>query len=670
MRITANMSARKAPAHTKPARTKHSTQGLTALLVAVILACLAINCGKEAPQINLVLIGVDTLRPDHLGCYGYDRATSPNIDRLAEGGVLFENVMSPCPWTLPSFATIFTSLYPSQHGAMGSRTAMREGFPTLASLLMEYGYATGAIINAPYLKGKFKMDRGFDFYYMTPPEGRDADGTTEDALRWIDDNSAGPFFMFAHYFDPHIPYAPPAPYDSIFDPDYTGKVRKPYNPKWLPRARLHGLKMVTNLKQADMDHIEALYDGEVAFTDAAIGDLIDGLEARGLTNNTLIVLLSDHGEEFFEHGGFEHGHSLFNELLRASFILSLPGRISEGRRLPGQVRLVDVMPTLLDLLGIECESHLEGRSLAGMLGSAGGNRERGGSGPGGEARTAGEARCLFPHDFAYAEALLYGGEQKSLTAYPWKLIYGMQEEETSLFNLEDDPGEQQNLAGGPDESLEEETPGEDVPPANHPSEKARTEASPAEDPRTLEARTALEQELFRTLFDVSDTWYVEMGGGGDIHRFDVNIRTDVIRGSGHIKISRLIDGVRILPIDTAGMANIGPTGIDIQNILTDKPLMIAFQPASLKSPVQFDLYIDGEPASSRTFIGRSMERPVTMPFLESMENLEAPAVGRPLREADGPYFHVWVKPTPYREDAAIDLDEETTRELKSVGYLQ
>jgi len=345
------------------------TSNMPVKIMAIVLACLAVTCSEEAPQINLVLIGVDTLRPDHLGCYGYGRSTSPNIDRLAEGGVLFENVISPCPWTLPSFATIFTSLYPSQHGAMGSRTAMRGGFPTLASLLMENGYATGAIINAPYLKGKFHMDRGFDFYYMTPPEGRDAGGTTEDALRWIDDNSTGPFFMFAHYFDPHIPYAPPAPYDSIFDAGYTGKVRKPYNPKWLPRARLHGLELVTNLKQADKDHIEALYDGEVAFTDASIGALIDGLEARGLTQNTLIVFLSDHGEEFFEHGGFEHGHSLFGELLRAPFILSMPGRVPEGRRVPEQVRLVDVLPTLLDLLGMESEDHFEGRSLAGRLGN-------------------------------------------------------------------------------------------------------------------------------------------------------------------------------------------------------------------------------------------------------------------------------------------------------------
>jgi arylsulfatase A-like enzyme len=604
---------------------------LRTILLACLLACLTITCGKEAPHMNLVLIGVDTLRPDHLGCYGYERNTSPNIDRLAEGGALFENVMSPCPWTLPSFATIFTSLYPAQHGATGARTAMRGGFPTLASLLRESGYATGAIINAPYLKGNFRMDRGFDFYYMTPPEGRVADGTTEDALEWIDGNSAGPFFMFVHYFDPHLPYSPPAPYDSLFDPGYSGRIRTPYNPKWLPRARLHGLKQVVDLKQKDKNHIEALYDGELAFTDEAIGTLLDGIDARSLTGNTLIVFLSDHGEEFFEHGGFEHGHTLFDELLRAPLVLSLPGRIPKGHRIPQQVRLVDVLPTLLDLLGIDPPAHFEGRSLASLI------RDTAGAG----SSEGGGARCLLPHDLAYAEALLYGGEQKSLTAYPWKLIYEIQGGETSLYNLEEDPGERENLAGG------------------------------AEKPQVNEPRSELEQELFKMLFEVSDTWYVEMGGAGDSHRFDVNIRTDVIRGSGHIRLSRLIDrGGEILPIDAVGMANIGPSRIDIQNIVTNKPLIIAFQPATMHAPVKFDFYIDGEPASSRTFIGRSMERPVTMPFLESAETPEAAAHGRPLREPDGPYFHVWVDPTPYREDAGIDLDDETTEQLKSVGYLQ
>ncbi|MGD8628434.1 MAG: sulfatase [bacterium] len=668
MRITADMAARKQGAgshRTRPAHGARSAHGELAIalarLAAVILVCLGINCGNETPTTNLVLIGVDTLRPDHLGCYGYGPSTSPNIDRLAENGVLFENVVSPCPWTLPSFASIFTSLYPSQHGASGPRSALRKGFPTLASILLENGYATGAIINAPYLKGKFHMDRGFDFYYMTPPEGRDADGTTEDALRWIDDNSTGTFFMFAHYFDTHIPYAPPAPYDSLFDPGYAGKVRKPFNPKWLPRARLHGLERITKLNQADRDHIEALYDGEVAYTDAAIGDLIDGLEARGLTDNTLIVFLSDHGEEFFEHGGFEHGHSLFGELLRVPLILSLPGRIPEGRRVAEQVRLVDVLPTLLDLLGFEPEDHFEGRSLAGLLGSEGRMNERGGNGPAREgARPGGGSRPLLPHDFAYSEALLYGGEQKSLTTYPWKLIYDMQEQQASFFNLEDDPGEQVSLADGP----------KDIAPEDSADEESRTREIRAGNIKAKQAQARLEQELYQTIFDISDTWFVEMGGGGGAHRFDLNVRTDVIPGSGRIRISRLIEDGRIVPIDTAGLANIGPSRIDLQNIVTNEPITVAFQPASLKAPVQFDLYIDGEAASSRTFIGRSMQRPVTMPFLESMENLEAPAIGRPLREPDGPYFHVWVKPTLYREDSGIELDEETTQELKAVGYLQ
>jgi hypothetical protein len=206
-----------------------------------------------------VIIGVDTLRPDHLGCYGYDRKASPNIDDLAGQGVLFEHVVAPSPWTLPSFATVFTSLHPTQHGADGQRSAVRDNVPTLASILKANGYATGAIINAPFLKGHYKVNRGFDFYYMTPPEGRAADGTTRDALEWIDENMGGPFFMFAHYFDPHIPYGPPPPYDTLFDPDYAGRIKSPYNPPGLPRFRNSGFTDMESLSEADWNHIRSLY---------------------------------------------------------------------------------------------------------------------------------------------------------------------------------------------------------------------------------------------------------------------------------------------------------------------------------------------------------------------------------------------------------------------------
>lgn len=144
----------------------------------LLLLVALFSCGTEDEPLNVIVVGIDTLRPDHLRCYGYERETSPNIDEFARGGVLFENTVSQAPWTAPSFATIFTSLYPSQHGSMEIQSKVKESVPTLATMLKEQGYATGAIINAAALKPEFGLSRGFDYYYTTPSEGRIGDGTT------------------------------------------------------------------------------------------------------------------------------------------------------------------------------------------------------------------------------------------------------------------------------------------------------------------------------------------------------------------------------------------------------------------------------------------------------------------------------------------------------------
>jgi arylsulfatase A-like enzyme len=596
--------------------------GQPARLAAIAAMCLALTCGNEQARLNLVLIGVDTLRHDHLGCYGYDRDTSPNIDELADKGVLFENVVSPCPWTLPSFASVFTSLYPTQHGATGTHTPMRTTFPTLASLLKDNGYATGAIINAPYLKQKFKLDRGFDFYDMPPREGRAADGTTEDALTWIDENRDLPFFIFIHYFDPHIPYSPPAPYDTLFDPDYSGTMKMDNLPKGLPRLRMRGFKEMEAATDADWNHIRSLYDGEIAFADEEIGNLLKGLDGRGLTENTLIVFLSDHGEEFFEHGGFEHGHSLFDELLKVPLIFSLPGGLPEHVRISRQVRLLDVEPTILELLDITTETSLEGVSLVQLLG-------------GGRSLQAGKD-CLLPSEIGYSEALLYGSQKKSLTAHPWKLIYDTKGGEMSVFNLEEDPGEHQDLSSEAGESLD-----------------------------------LLQQTLFKTLFAISDTWYVEMGGGKEPHRFDLNISCEVIRGSGHYKLHKWIDkDGNILPADAFGTANIGPTRIEIQNLRIREPVTLAFKPPRERVPIRFDLHIDGKPAAERTFIGDLLTQPVMMPFVEPGSENDPSADARPGAPPDAPYFLVWLSETEYRGEINIRLDEETKQELRALGYIQ
>jgi arylsulfatase A-like enzyme len=603
-----------------------SRPGLAIGLRLCMLACLCLllACGEGKPRLNLVLIGVDTLRPDHLGCYGYERNTSPYIDEFASNGVLFENVVAPSPWTLPSFATVFTSLYPTQHGAHGSRSVLRADVTTLASLLQANGYATGAVVNAPYLKGHHGVDRGFDFYYMTPPEGRYADGTTRDVLAWIDKNRDRPFFMFAHYFDPHYPYDPPAPYDTVFCPGNMGPTTSPYNLTGLSRLRVSDFEQLASLSDADWDHIRSLYDGEIAFTDKAIGDLLEGLDKRGLTGNTLIVFLSDHGEEFFEHHGYEHGHSQYDELIKVPLVFSLPGVLPGGLRISRQVRLLDVEPTILDILDISPWTEPEGESIMPLM-----------TGSGEVLRTE---KSLLPPEIAFSEAILYGDERKSLRAYPWKIIYDVKQDETACFNLADDPGELVDLSG-----------------------------------QAIDSFSLLEQALYRTLLNISDTWFLELAGGDEPHVFDIHVTSEAVRGAGHFRFHKVIDSDgNILSTAAVGTASVEPSVIQIRDLEVTEPMVLAFQLMQAKAPVEFDLRIDGKPAVTNTFVGETLSQPVTMPFTAQAPPPESDAttLNEPASRPDGPYYLLWLYRSQYQGESSITLDEETRRELRAVGYVQ
>jgi arylsulfatase A-like enzyme len=603
---------------------------LRCLLLGITVAVAVLGCAVEDGQLNVILIGLDTVRPDHLGAYGYERGTSPRIDQLAAEGVLFENAVSQAPWTHPSFATVFTSLYPTQHGATTVGTRMSEGFPTLAGILGEYGYATGAVINAPSLSPKFGVNRGFDHYDILEPwSERPADVVTRSALEWIDLQHDQPFFLFVHYFDPHMPYAPAAPYDTLFDPDYGGTLGASFNIVGTAGLREEWVGQYDSWPDPDKDHIVALYDGEIAFADRAIGELIDGVAKRGLRDRTLVVFLSDHGEEFFDHGGLDHGHSLFDELIHVPLVVSLPGRISPTTRISQYVRLVDVMPTILDLLGLEQPPHLEGVSLKPLLIRTG-TPHRGGE-------------RLLPPGICYAEALRHRITTKSLTAYPWKLIYDVSTQERLLFDLEADPGEQENLmaAGG--------------------------WLAPAAETALADLDSVLTEALFR----VSDTWFVEMAGGKSPHVFGFDIRIPKSRPPGHFRMQRLVGAGRdIRDIGAFEDSEITPVRITLSNLPVTDPVTLAIKTDIGEVALKFDLTIDGRPAVRRTFVGRELLRPVTMPFVEQValdnEDLSAEPEGRP----EPPYFLIWQYRSPYQGDSSIELDEEMRRELRALGYIQ
>jgi arylsulfatase A-like enzyme len=596
----------------------------------LLLAFLVVSCGVEDRRLNLVIIGVDTLRRDHLGCYGYERETSPNIDRLAERSVLFEDVVSQSPWTLPSFCTMLTSLYPTQHGAGDLHshgagaygTRMNASFPPLAMMLLKKGYSTGAVVNAPALAPELGVDRGFEFYSTTPRWNRRlADVTTEDALKWIDENTGGPFFLFVHYFDPHLDYEPPAPYDTIFDPDYTGSIGNAF-------SREDYYKMKDMLSREDdpqakaaWNHIRALYDGEICFTDKAIGKLLDGLDDRGLSKNTLIVLLSDHGEEFFEHGGFEHGHTLYNELIKVPLMFSLPGKLPQNMRIGQQVRILDVVPTVLEVLGIRPWTHLEGASLMPLIT--------------GNGEVASGGASLLPPQFGFSESMLYGTEKKSVTTYPWKLIYDTVTGERMLFNLADDPGEMHNMV---DEDL--------------------TTAG------------LLNTVMIKTLLSMTETWYVEIAGGKDHHTFDVAVAVPDRPINGNFTMHAFLDrdGALVddsrLPVTEASENVIRLEGLDLGGLLT-----LAFKAFPKMVPVRFDFLVDGRPAGDITYLGEDLAKAEEMPFEEKGGRF-GESEGIPATRPQPPYILLWRTGTKFEEGTQVELGEDTKRQLKALGYIQ
>jgi arylsulfatase A-like enzyme len=585
-----------------------------------LLAALA--CAGRDPQPNVIIIGVDSLRPDHLGCYGYGRGTSPAIDGLARSGTLAEQAISQAAWTTASFGTILTSLYPSQHGADGLSRRMRTSFPTLASLLKAEGYSTGAVVNAPLLSPSFGLDRGFDSYDAGPERGRTADETTADALRWLDTVRASRFLLFVHYFEPHVPYAPPAPFDTLFDAGYHGALADSVD---LGIASADGENLFEHLERlspADWAHIQALYDGEVATVDRAIGALLEGLRARRLDGRTLIVLLADHGEEFCEHGGFEHGHSLHGEVVRVPLIFALPGRIGAGRRLARQVRLLDVTPTVLDLAGVPIPEQLEGASLAPLITGDG------------EPRSLGED--LLPPEAAYSESLIRGSQRMSLTVEGWKVIYGLATDRSELYNLAKDPGEVRDIAD-----------------------------------REPEKRRALEEMLARTFFRLSDTWYIEMAGGPSSHTFSVSVTPERGRILGGIAIHRFFgaDGRMTEAGPVAGRSRDGQA-LEIAGLEVASPLKLAFKVDPQDFPVTFDLRLDGSPATANTYLGQGLARPDEMPITQRPKRAGKRSLGEPAGRPTPPYLLVWRWESPYKGETAAALDEATKSRLRALGYIQ
>jgi len=347
---------------------------LSLLLLAVCLSC---GCdsqsGSNRPATipddprpvpdgpNLIVISIDTLRPDHLGCYGYDRPTSPALDRLAREGLLFENVSSTSPWTMPAHASLLTGLYPSRHGLKSHKQYLQESAVPLAEILQQQGYVTSAVVNSHYISQRYGFDRGFDdFYYVRENMAQAKPSDVESgAVSWLSKHDGRPFFLFLHYYDVHSDYRSLPEYERMFVRDYIGPVDG--STKQLIAYRRG--KEEISFNQPDIDRLIDLYDAGIRQMDDGIARLIRVLEKNDLLDNTLIVVTSDHGEEFLEHGSVLHGKTHFEELIRVPLILHGPG-LPSGHRIKKVASLVDVLPTMLGMLGVASSRDVDGLNLA------------------------------------------------------------------------------------------------------------------------------------------------------------------------------------------------------------------------------------------------------------------------------------------------------------------
>jgi len=342
---------------------------LLGVLAAAFGVC-CVGCGRSPraserrnaqPRPNIILISIDSLRADHLRCYGYERDTSPVIDALAADGALFEQAVAAAPWTLPSHASLLTSLHSRTHQANDPKRRFPRETVTLASVLKSSGYDTHAVVSGPFMQTRFGMNTGFETYddELARETHRESHAAvTSPAVHAKAEALLGsmkpPFFLFLHYWDVHYDYIPPEPYARRFDPDYRGSIS--------PTDFMQNKAISRKMPPRDLAHIVALYDGEIAWVDHHIGLLMDELKRRGLYDNAIIILTADHGDEFFEHGGKGHQHSLYEELLHVPWIIKAP-RVERGRRIAQRVSLIDVMPTLLDALALELPPTLQGRSV-------------------------------------------------------------------------------------------------------------------------------------------------------------------------------------------------------------------------------------------------------------------------------------------------------------------
>jgi arylsulfatase A-like enzyme len=312
---------------------------------------------------NVILWIVDALRADKLGCYNpASRVRTPNFDAFARQGVLFRKAVAQSSHSKPASASLLTGHYPASHGASRHKDRLRTDVPLLSELFQKGGYATAGFAANGFIGKPHGFVRGFDAFRNLLREGKPAKTPYlfHDVRRWLSQKRSKPFFLYVHTVDPHVPYNPPRHFLALY---WRGRYRGPL----IPRRSGHQLDDARagrfRVGPTDRRFAEALYDGEVTVADYYFGKLLDLLDELGLAKDTLVVVSADHGEEFWEHGQPGHGHSLYNELVRVPFLLGPAPPPLAGRTVEGDVEMVDLAPTVLDLAGLPIPAEIQGHSL-------------------------------------------------------------------------------------------------------------------------------------------------------------------------------------------------------------------------------------------------------------------------------------------------------------------
>lgn len=388
---------------------------------------------------NLVFVSFDALQAAHVGSHGYHRDVTPTIDSIAERGFQFRNNTSVASWTVPASMTWFTGVYPSEH-RMVNKYALYQppqtkianlkdlapDLVTLASTLKKHGYATGGFTGNAGVSGGFGYEEGFDEYYYEKGKFGRLDKSVPKAIAWLEEHHDEKFFLFLHGYDVHGQSMPPGGYDYRFvaddyDRKYTGAPREQevLREEGLERGKL-------TMRDADVAFWNAIYDEKIQRADAQFREFLTAFEKLGVSDKTIFVLTSDHGTELYEHRRFDHGFTLYQELIHVPLIIAVPGQAS--RQIDDRVSSIDIMPTILDLLDItpssKLQTQLRGASLAAAMQ--------------GEAVSKDIISETNYREFTYKRSLISPDN--------YKLIYTLEDRSRELYNLSEDPREQHNLA--------------------------------------------------------------------------------------------------------------------------------------------------------------------------------------------------------------------------------